>query len=218
MALLLGFRLPNNFNAPYQAPNIAEFWRRWHISLSSWFRDYVCISLGGNRHGTIRQSINLLVTMVICGLWHGSSWTFVFWGFLHGVGLLTHRLYKSAFPSRHSRLGRLLSLLITFHFVVFCWIFFRADSFGNAYAVIAQITGSMNISLTRTFILSYPVVFSLMVFACILHFLPGKCDVWWKSVFAKMNPPVMSLVVAAAIWLVVQMRSTDLQPFIYLQF
>jgi alginate O-acetyltransferase complex protein AlgI len=218
LALLLGFRLPANFNAPYQAANIADFWRRWHISLSSWFRNYVYIPLGGNRQGAIRQSINLLVTMVICGLWHGPSWTFVFWGFLHGVGLLTYRLYKSAFPSRHSRLGRLFSLLITFHFVVFCWIFFRADSFGNAYAVITQITGFMNISLTGAFIQSYPVVFSLIVFACILHFLPGKCDVWWKTVFMKMNPAVMSLVVAATIWLVVQMRSTEIQPFIYLQF
>jgi len=218
IALLLGFKLPPNFNAPYQAVNISDFWRRWHMSLSSWFRDYLYIPLGGNKCGIIRQNTNLLITMVVCGLWHGASWTFVFWGFLHGIGLLIHRLYKATFPSRHSRFGHVISVIVTFHFVVFAWIFFRADSFENAYAVLVQIATATHAGLMWTFVTSYPVVVSFIALGFILHLLPTRCDKWRNSVFVKMNPAVISLVVAVTIWFVTQMRSTDIQPFIYLQF
>ena len=138
VARMMGFRLMLNFNNPYLADGLRDFWRRWHISLSSWFRDYLYIPLGGNRKGAFGTYRNLFITMVVCGLWHGPSWTFVLWGALHALGYcLTYRLERTSFYKE--KVPRLLKQLLVFGFVTFAWIFFRAETIADAWAVIAGI-------------------------------------------------------------------------------
>jgi alginate O-acetyltransferase complex protein AlgI len=136
LALMLGVRLPNNFLRPYTAGSLVEFWRRWHITLSFWLRDYLYIPLGGNRDGKVAEIRNILVTMVLGGLWHGANWTFVIWGLLHGVGLSLVHIKNSLLGDRF-RLPRFVAVLITFHFVTFAWILFRAPTLHKAGQVMA---------------------------------------------------------------------------------
>ena len=143
-ALLLGYRFPHNFNAPYTAANPQEFWRRWHISLSSWLRDYLYFALGGSRRGTLRTCLNLMLTMLLGGLWHGAAWTFVAWGGLHGALLVIHRFWsrigwKPLVRMRGSITWLWISRLLLFHAVCAGWVFFRASSFANAFAVFARL-------------------------------------------------------------------------------
>ena len=138
VAKLMGFDLILNFNNPYLASGLGEFWARWHISLSSWFRDYVYIPLGGNRGGTLRTYRNLFLTFFISGIWHGAAWTFVIWGALHGLGVVvTRELERSEFY--RERVPRLLKQAGVFAFVCFTWIFFRADSLSDAWLIIDRI-------------------------------------------------------------------------------
>src|SRR5439155_19752490 len=145
-AHLLGYKLAKNFNMPYLAVNVSEFWRRWHISLSSWLRDYLFISLGGSRGSNRQTNRNLLVTMVLGGLWHGASWTFVFWGLLHGVFLVSHRAFQRL-CKRHWRLDWLLQSIpgtavrigLTFGCVCLGWVFFRAATFGAAATILRKL-------------------------------------------------------------------------------
>jgi alginate O-acetyltransferase complex protein AlgI len=132
LALLLGFRFPVNFDRPYAAASLRDFWRRWHMSLSAWLRDYLYIPLGGGRRGARRSARNLALTMLLGGLWHGANWTFVAWGGLHGAALAVERRFG---PARRAWLGR----LVTFHVVALCWVFFRAPDFGDAFAVLARL-------------------------------------------------------------------------------
>jgi len=139
-AAMLGYHLPANFAHPYLAANLADFWRRWHISLSSWLRDYLYIPLGGNRYGTVATVRNLMLTMLLGGLWHGAAWTFVFWGALHGIGLVVHRAFASVagIGSRPpERMFSALPILVTFCWVSFAWIFFRAATFHDAVGMLA---------------------------------------------------------------------------------
>jgi D-alanyl-lipoteichoic acid acyltransferase DltB (MBOAT superfamily) len=147
-ALLLGIKLPPNFNRPYAAENLADFWRRWHISFSSWLRDYLYFSLPGKRT-TWAPYLNLVITMVIGGLWHGAGWTFVIWGALHGVGLAAVRLWQTQRGSaKAAGVWRYVNIVATFHFVVFAWIFFRAPSVEIALAILARI-GSLTVSFAN---------------------------------------------------------------------
>ncbi len=145
-AQVMGFDLVENFNRPYFAANIADFWRRWHISLSTWFRDYVYIPLGGKRVSRGRYSFNLMVTFVLSGLWHGANWTFVLWGALHGLYMIVFVNWRDAarrFPSRSlgigGKMGRMAGVVSTFAAVTFAWIFFRAATVGEAFLLISQI-------------------------------------------------------------------------------
>ena len=146
-ALIIGIRLPNNFLRPYTSLSPVEFWRRWHITLSFWLRDYLYIPLGGSRNGRARSVLNMVVTMLLGGLWHGASWTFVVWGFLHGVGIAFVHGAKWVFGNsgtfgRSVRMPRGLALVLTFLFVTVLWVFFRAPSLGKAGEVlIAPIVG-----------------------------------------------------------------------------
>jgi D-alanyl-lipoteichoic acid acyltransferase DltB (MBOAT superfamily) len=143
---LLGYRLPRNFDAPYLSASITEFWHRWHISLSTWLRDYLYIPLGGNRHGALMRYRNLLLTMVLGGLWHGASWNFVIWGTLHGVALAAHRLWRDSIAARLPALpGRILpaaalvaSIAMTFALVTLAWVFFRAPDLSSAVQMIGR--------------------------------------------------------------------------------
>ena len=140
IARMFGIVLPVNFNSPYKSKSIIEFWRRWHITLSRFLRDYIYIPLGGNRNGKTRRYINLLLTMLIGGLWHGAGWTFVFWGFLHGVYLVVNQLWRQMATNPVKSSSHILEFaawLITFVSVVFGWVFFRAESFSSAMNMIS---------------------------------------------------------------------------------
>ena len=142
-ARCLGYRLPRNFNMPYISKNVKEFWKRWHISLSTWLMEYLYIPLGGNRKGKARTCLNLFLTMLIGGLWHGAAWTFVAWGALHGAALCVHRVWR-AWREKHGSEkedlpGKVLSVLLTFAYVSICWVFFRADSFETATEIISAV-------------------------------------------------------------------------------
>ena len=145
LALLFNIRLPLNFNSPYKSLNIVEFWRRWHMSLSTFLRDYLYIPLGGSRHGPVRRHVNLMLTMVLGGLWHGASWTFVFWGALHGGYLIVNHAF-AANLARHNavleraRAWRALSMAMTFLCVVLAWVFFRAHSFAGAASMLQSMS------------------------------------------------------------------------------
>lgn len=136
-AQLLGYQLPRNFDWPYRSLSIQEFWRRWHMTLSRWLRDYVYISLGGNRKGTVRTYVNLFLTMLIGGLWHGANLTFIAWGGWHGAGLVTHRYWSTHF-GRRIRIPPPVAWATTFLFVVVGWVFFRAGSIESALAILAR--------------------------------------------------------------------------------
>ena len=161
LALLLGFRFPKNFDAPYHSATITEFWRRWHISLSMWLRDYLYISLGGNRKGRLRTYFNLLVTMVLGGLWHGAAIRFVLWGTLHGVALALHKLWLSVVPGakvsgyQMHPLSRLAGILVTFHLVCFGWLLFRADSMRTVQLMLHQITDNFHLQLLPQMLAGY---------------------------------------------------------------
>lgn len=163
-AQVLGFHFMVNFRQPYLATSLQDFWRRWHISLSTWLRDYLYIPLGGSRHGEVATYRNLFVTMLLGGLWHGANWTFVFWGALHGAGLAVERALGLAKEVVHTALGTWWRRILVFHFVCFGWIFFRATSFGAAWAYLRQFT---NWAWRPTYLsaLAYLVIFTLPLFA-----------------------------------------------------
>ncbi len=143
-ALCLGFKLPNNFNFPYAAIGFSDFWRRWHISLSTWLRDYLYIPLGGNQKGRIRTYLNLMITMLLGGLWHGANWTFVAWGGLHGLYLAAERFLREAIPSQdwfRALWFKVLMALITYFLVNITWVFFRAQGFAEASIFLASMFG-----------------------------------------------------------------------------
>ena len=137
---MLGIRLMLNFNNPYLATGLGDFWKRWHISLSTWFKDYVYVPLGGNRRGEVRTYVNMALTMLISGLWHGAAWTFVLWGAVHAVGrVATRRLEAGAFY--RERVPTTVKRLWVFLFVTFAWVFFRAETFGDAWTILVRLTG-----------------------------------------------------------------------------
>ena len=221
IALLLGFHFPLNFNSPYQSGNITEFWRRWHISLSTWLRDYLYISLGGNRKGKIRTYFNLIVTMLLGGLWHGASWRFIIWGWLHGAALAIHKLFRSGqgeTPEMQSRSSHYFNVFVTFHFVCFCWIFFRASSMETAGEMINQILLHLNPQILFDFIAGYKGVVLLMIIGYVLHFLPPKAEYAFQKVITDMPLALKAAWMVIIIIFVIQTQAAEIQPFIYFQF
>ena len=157
LALLLGIRLPINFNSPYKAENIADFWRRWHMTLSQFLRDYLYIPLGGNRCGPTRRTINLMLTMVLGGLWHGAGWTFVIWGALHGFYLVVCHAWTTYFRVKDGsrshlsrRFGRIGAGALTFVAVIVAWVFFRATSLDSALLICKAMFGFNGLELPET--------------------------------------------------------------------
>ena len=222
IALLLGFHFNKNFDSPYKSASITEFWRRWHISLSSWLKDYLYISLGGNRKGKIRQYANLIITMFLGGLWHGASWNFVIWGLFHGIALAAHKFWMTLTGRKKGEeshgIRRFFGILITFHFVCFCWIFFRNADFSTSLDMIKQICTTFRPQLFPQLIAGYWEVFALMALGFFLHFCPDR----WENACCKtvIRLPLMgkAVLMLALIYLVIQMKSTEIQPFIYFQF
>ena len=223
IALLLGFHFPLNFDAPYLSCSITEFWRRWHISLSSWIRDYIYISFGGNRKGAVRTYVNLMVTMLLGGLWHGASLNFVAWGGLHGLALAAHK-YVSANIFCHEKnyvshgIRRFFGCLFTFHFVCFAWIFFRNTDFSASMMMLNRIFTDFHPELFIQVIGSYQYVFGLIVFGYVTHFIPDSWQDGIIKLLTRGNVVVDALLVSAVIYIVIQVKSSTIQPFIYFQF
>lgn len=218
LALLLGFKLPINFDSPYQAASITEFWRRWHISLSSWLRDYLYIPLGGNRLGKTRTYINLILTMLLGGLWHGANWKFVVWGGIHGGVLALEKLLKLPEFINRSKFTRFLGIVLTFHIANFAWIFFRADSFSTGMEMISQILFFFNAEIFTQFIDGYLAVIVFIIIGYILHFLPKSYEIFMEAKVGSMPLLGKAVLLTLVVWLVAQVKSAELQPFIYFQF
>ena len=224
IALLLGFRFNLNFDSPYRSASITEFWRRWHISLSSWLKDYLYIPLGGNRKGRVRTYINLMITMLLGGLWHGAALRFILWGALHGGALALHKFIMTRFGRFKARgsemtpIRRLLGIVITFHFVCLCWIFFRAESMELAQQMLSQVFTYFHPEVFLQFIFDYQGVSLLMAIGFILHFMPKQVETITRKAVSNSPVLVQALLLVAMIFIIVQVKSAEVQPFIYFQF
>ncbi|MEM1348118.1 MAG: MBOAT family protein [Myxococcota bacterium] len=215
-ALLLGFTLPENFDRPYVAADLQDFWRRWHISLSTWLRDYLYIPLGGSRHGTWRTYRNLMATMVLGGLWHGASWNFVIWGALHGGVLGISRAYQRRFQRDAppaSGLRRVVASLLTFHFVCFAWIFFRAGDIQLS----AEVLGTICAGTIATTNISGMI--ALVLFGGLAaHWTPTSWNTRVRELFVAMPVLLKALLLFALATVLQYVQGMDVVPFIYFQF
>ena len=283
IALLLGFRLPKNFNSPYKADNCGEFWKRWHISLSSWLKDYLYIPMGGNRGGSVFSyitlslivlfvylisgslallfgilavvfltlifgelfpkfnkwyltNINIMLTMLIGGLWHGASWNFVLWGGLNGLGIVTYKLWKRVSPWKNKLnwFNRIWGIIITFNFVTFTRIWFRSGSINSwdqideshniisewftANEILNQLFFNFQWKLIGEVLTVYSNVFMVISIGFAIHFIPEKWKIWYRELFSNSSVILQLLISFIAVFFMYQIASTSLQPFIYFQF
>ncbi len=222
IALLMGYRFKINFDSPYKSGSIAEFWRRWHISLSGWLRDYLYISLGGNRKGNMRTYFNLFITMVLGGLWHGASWLFIVWGAWHGVMLVIHKIYRRVYPvAKNYKAGfvrHFFNVLLTFHVVAIGWIFFRAPSLDIVGQMFTQIFTNFHPEMTSSFVSGYAVIFVALVAGYLLHFAPHSWSEGIQKLLSWSPLTIKAVVFALVLFLVLQVKSSELVPFIYSQF
>ncbi|MBW6500917.1 MAG: MBOAT family protein [Bacteroidales bacterium] len=220
LGLILGFRIPVNFNSPYKAMGVSDFWKRWHISLSRWLRDYLYIPLGGNRKGKVRTGFNLMITMLLGGLWHGAALRFVIWGGLHGIGLIINKLWNFLFGSRivRNKLTRALMVFLTFQFVSFCWIFFRAPDMEHAFIMLNQIAANFSPGSYMAVLPLYSTVFSLIIAGYLIHFLPEKVKESYRGLFIRIPLAVQLAAVLLMAVVIYQIRTADIMPFIYFRF
>ncbi len=219
-ALLLGFKLPLNFNSPYKASNISDFWKRWHISLSRWLKDYLYIPLGGSRKGSIRTGINLMITMVLGGLWHGAALRFVLWGGLHGGALIINKIWQKIFSGfkRQTYVARLAGIFVTFNFVTFAWILFRAESMDNATLMLSQIFNYFSPGEYGIVIAAYLPVIILILSGYLFHFLPVTVKESYRGLFIRLPLAVKFIIVIGVCLLLYKVGSGVVQPFIYFRF
>jgi D-alanyl-lipoteichoic acid acyltransferase DltB (MBOAT superfamily) len=215
VAALCGFRFPRNFNQPYRALRLREFWQRWHISLSTWLRDYLYKPLGGNRHGRLKTYRNLLITMLLGGIWHGAAWKFVMWGALHGGGLAVERMAQPWLGQRpKGRLARIVSWLVVFHFVCLAWIFFRAEDFTVARVFIGGLAHGWRDPVQQ----AQPAMVALILAGMAGQFLPPgafeRAGLWFG------RAPYWSLGAATGLLLAAinALGPEGIAPFIYFRF
>lgn len=217
-----GFQIPPNFLSPYQSSTITEFWRRWHISLSSWLRDYLYIPLGGSRKGKVRTYVNLFITMLLGGFWHGASWNFIIWGGLHGLALSVDKLKMWAADRlklpNWGLIQKWVGILITFHFVCFCWIFFKASTLADAWAMIGQITHNFDVKVWPAFFANYHQVIYVMLMGFALHFIPEKIEHRGELLLAKVPIVAYLLLALIAVFVYVQFKTAEPVMPVYLQF
>ncbi|HEX5455137.1 MAG TPA: MBOAT family protein [Stellaceae bacterium] len=215
IAALLGFRFPPNFNQPYRAERLRDFWRRWHISLSTWLRDYLYKPLGGNRYGTVKTYRNLMLTMLLGGIWHGAGWKFIAWGGLHGCGLAAERLLEPWIGARARTLRwRAISIFLVFHFVCLAWIFFRAEDFEMAQLFIAGLASGWGGGLQQ----AGPFTVSLIAIGMAGQFVPPA---WFERTAAALaSVPVWGLGATAGIFVAAidALGPEGVAPFIYFRF
>jgi D-alanyl-lipoteichoic acid acyltransferase DltB (MBOAT superfamily) len=267
IALLLGYRLKTNFKSPYKAQDVSEFWKRWHISLSTWLKDYLYIPLGGNKKGSIgsylcitflsfvlvlltgkiwllyvllftalllvilalsvpkiKQSINtninLLVTMLLGGFWHGSSWLFIIWGGLNGLGLIVHKLWQrySPFKNTQSFLVKGILVMVTLTFISFTRVFFRSNSLETVSTLFDRLANHFGGNLIIDVIKGYWVVFLVILIGYLIHWIPERIKENYRTRFSELPLPIMGLVSVIYIICIYQLMSGEMQPFIYFQF
>jgi alginate O-acetyltransferase complex protein AlgI len=217
-AMCLGFSIPDNFRAPYAALGFSDFWRRWHISLSSWLRDYLYVPLGGNRKGPVRTYINLFVTMLLGGLWHGANWTFVIWGGLHGAFLAVERWLRGNASERsepRSLTSRLLWMLVTLLCVNLAWVFFRSSSIDAAFAMLAAMAG-LNPQAAPVL----PGIYIAETLLCMTGLLAAHYYMRNRTLeaVATRTPAAVLVSVMAAMAFVVSITQGSGDAFIYFQF
>jgi D-alanyl-lipoteichoic acid acyltransferase DltB (MBOAT superfamily) len=268
LALLMGFKLPINFNSPYKATNAGDFWKRWHMSLSTWLRDYLYIPLGGNRKGTVASyiilglmfivvliafrsnillisillivaigvfvaslfnstvknqlntNINLMLTMLIGGLWHGASWKFVIWGGLNGIGIVVYKFWRkiSPYELKNQWYVRFWKIGITFLFITFTRIYFRGESMEHISKWYFQVFNKMDMQSSLAIIANYQAVFWVMLIGYISHWLPETAKNSIQNLYNS-SPVILKVIFGAIIGILCyQAFSTDFQPFIYFQF
>ena len=267
VALLLGFQLPINFNSPYKASSVGEFWKRWHISLSTWLQDYLYIPIGGNRGGSafsygaivvvmiasailsgswwlpvimalvllgfsfgsayssrfrlwMEHNINLMLTMLLGGLWHGSSWNFVIWGGLNGLGLVVYKMWKKISPWGDKRKWyfRAWGIALTFTFITFTRTWFRNESFDKALLMLRRIGSSFQVELAAEVVAATWSVFAMMALGMVIHWLPSTWKNAYREKFASAHWSMQLALSMIAIVIAYQVLSADLQPFIYFAF
>lgn len=218
---MLGFDLGINFDFPYRSLNVTEFWRRWHISLSSWLKDYLYIPLGGNRKGKPRQYFNLMVTMLIGGLWHGETLNFLAWGGVHGVALVVHKITKKPLdiilPSENA-VVKVICWLITFVFVSITMMMLGVDSFDTAWTVVKKSFTDFDLAYLLPFFFARKTLCYLLLVILALHFVPKKIYDVLCNVFVKSHWIIKLLVFIVVVQLVIEFSSAEVQPFIYNRF
>ena len=214
IALLFGYEFPVNFNQPYRAQSLQEFWRRWHMSLSHFLRDYLYIPLGGSRAGTWRTYRNLMITMVLGGLWHGASWTFIIWGVMHGFGLVIQKAWSNLIPrSQSSSMFAPLAWIFTFHYVCLAWIFFNAESLEHALTLISCFK---NWQRGATLLLPFHI---MLIGGCIgMQFLPPRALDYLEIKLSHLPLPFQTAAGALLVTIVTAIGPGSLAPFIYFRF
>jgi D-alanyl-lipoteichoic acid acyltransferase DltB (MBOAT superfamily) len=267
LALLMGFQLSINFNSPYKARSVAEFWKRWHISLSTWLRDYLYIPMGGNRSGSlftwimlsfigaalilltgwwwlpvvylsllalvqvvmrlspavrlaVSTNTNLMITMLIGGLWHGASWLFVIWGGLNGLGLVVYKYWKRISPWEGRDHWAVLGfrVLFTFAFISFTRIWFRSDSMATANAMLDRLASGIDLGVLLTVVQGTPSVFGLFALGMLVHWVPERWKERYRQGFAALPLWAMAAICVVVVVIIQQARSAEMVPFIYFQF
>ncbi len=220
VALILGFRFPENFNAPYTATSIRDFWRRWHMTLSRWLRDYLYIGLGGSRRGRLLTYRNLMLTMLLGGLWHGAAWKFVVWGGLHGLWLALERAVtdrrrdRGIAPLPSTPLLRALQRLGTFHLVCLAWVFFRADSLSTAFSMIGRIFTAFEMSAP----ILTPAVLLAIAVGIAAQYVPRPSVEQALALFSRLRPALQGVALAFTLMVIDALGPQGVAAFIYFQF
>jgi alginate O-acetyltransferase complex protein AlgI len=212
LGLLLGFHFPSNFLSPYRAWSITEFWRRWHVSLSTWLRDYLYVPLGGNRRGPVRTYVNLALVMLLGGLWHGAAWTFLLWGAWQGLFLILERRFgKGAF---YGVLPRPLQVVCTFFLVVLGWVIFKAASVRELLAMWSGMAGAHGVGKLPELGQAAPLAYGALGIGLVLAFAAPRSEVLVR----RFHPLVMIGVFLLFLVALAQLLATNFVPFLYFQF
>lgn len=231
IARLMGYELGDNFNSPYSSISLSDFWRRWHISLSSWLRDYIYIPLGGNKKGKIRQDFNLFFTMLIAGFWHGPSWSFVIWGCLHGMGLFLDKSVSKLWPSKVKEhwAFRMGAVVLTFHAVAFLWLLFRIQNISDAWlAAQKSFAGMVEIIVSLITRVDLPIIFQFLdhrmfIIICVMVVLliaqvKPRHEEALTERFLRLPLILKGVLFVALIQWILNVQSAEVKPFIYFQF
>ncbi len=217
VALLLGFEFPANFDRPYTAVSLRDFWRRWHMTLSRWLRDYLYIPLGGSRHGEVRTAVNIMITMLLGGLWHGAGWTFVAWGAFHGIGQVigrwrVRRANALGIVERSSRWIVARKQLVTFNLVALGWVFFRADSIGSAFEILGRLGAAGTTALVT------PLVLLTIAGMLGVQYLPADPAARLRESFGRLGPVLQGAALALSLFVITTLGAQGVSPFIYFRF
>ena len=213
-ALLLGVRFPQNFDAPYSAFSLQDFWRRWHMTLSRWLRDYLYIPLGGGRGTKAFVYRNLVLTMVLGGLWHGAAWTFIAWGAIHGFGLVIEREVRERSRISLGWLGKPIQWVITFHVVCLAWVFFRAETFGAAWEMLTGLATRWGDSSE----LVTPLILIVIAGSILAQFIPKILTLRIEVEFSRLAPAAQAATLALGLLFIDALGPEGVAPFIYFQF